>query len=418
MSRIDELIQQLCPDGVEYKPLGDIMQIRRGASPRPIQEYITKQDDGIPWIKIGDVNPRSKFIVKTDQKITVSGAKKSCYLKKGDFILSNSMSFGRPYILAIDGCIHDGWIAMSNFERSFNSDFLFYLLRTQMIQKFWRQKASSGTVQNLNSDIVRDTSVPVPPLPVQEEIVRILDKFTALEAELEAELEARRKQYEFYRDQLLNFKGLMSRGAGSLVSLGDLFDFKNGLNKSKEFFGSGYPIVNFTDVFKKNHLYATDLKGRVQVTADEISRYSVQKGDVFFTRTSETREEIGMASVVLDDIGDCVFSGFVLRARPKTTLLLPQYCGFCFRHNDVRKQIIQRASFTTRALTSGTALAKIQIPVPPLTEQERIVAILDKFDALVNDISSGLPAELEMRRKQYEYYRDRLLTFKPLAKEA
>ena len=205
MSRIDELIQQLCPDGVEYKPLGDIMQIRRGASPRPIQEYITKQDDGIPWIKIGDVNPRSKFIVKTDQKITVSGAKKSCYLKKGDFILSNSMSFGRPYILAIDGCIHDGWIAMSNFERSFNSDFLFYLLRTQMIQKFWRQKASSGTVQNLNSDIVRDTSVPVPPLPVQEEIVRILDKFTALEAELEAELEARRKQYEFYRDQLLTF---------------------------------------------------------------------------------------------------------------------------------------------------------------------------------------------------------------------
>ena len=175
MSRIDELIQQLCPDGVEYKPLGDIMQIRRGASPRPIQEYITKQDDGIPWIKIGDVNPRSKFIVKTDQKITVSGAKKSCYLKKGDFILSNSMSFGRPYILAIDGCIHDGWIAMSNFERSFNSDFLFYLLRTQMIQKFWRQKASSGTVQNLNSDIVRDTSVPVPPLPVQEEIVRILE---------------------------------------------------------------------------------------------------------------------------------------------------------------------------------------------------------------------------------------------------
>ena len=276
----------------------------------------------------------------------------------------------------------------------------------------------NATPIKINLGDIGKVSLHLPPLPVQKEIVRILDKFTALEAELEAELEARRKQYEFYRDQLLNFKGLMSRGAGSLVSLGDLFDFKNGLNKSKEFFGSGYPIVNFTDVFKKNHLYATDLKGRVQVTADEISRYSVQKGDVFFTRTSETREEIGMASVVLDDIGDCVFSGFVLRARPKTTLLLPQYCGFCFRHNDVRKQIIQRASFTTRALTSGTALAKIQIPVPPLAEQERIVAILDKFDALVNDISSGLPAELEMRRKQYEYYRDRLLTFKPLAKEA
>ena len=187
MSRIDELIQQLCPDGVEYKTLGDIMQIRRGASPRPIQNYITNQEDGIPWIKIGDVDPRSKFIIKTNQKITTSGAKKSCYLKKGDFILSNSMSFGRPYILGIDGCIHDGWIAMSNFKNYFHSDFLYYLLRSEEVQKYWKQKASSGTVQNLNSDIVRDTVVPVPPLPVQEEIVRILDKFTALEAELEAE---------------------------------------------------------------------------------------------------------------------------------------------------------------------------------------------------------------------------------------
>ena len=401
MSRIDELIQQLCPDGVEYKPLGDIVNIL-DSQRKPISKG--KRIPGkIPYYGANGIQGYVKDFI-FDGIFLLIGEDGSVINKDGSPVLN--WAEGKIWV---NNHAH----ILTEKKDIASLRFIFFFLQTYDVTPVVRGTPPKMTQQNL-----REIMIPVPPLSVQKEIVRILDKFTALEAELEAELEARRKQYEFYRDQLLNFKGLMSRGAGSLVSLGDLFDFKNGLNKSKEFFGSGYPIVNFTDVFKKNHLYATDLKGRVQVTADEISRYSVQKGDVFFTRTSETREEIGMASVVLDDIGDCVFSGFVLRARPKTTLLLPQYCGFCFRHNDVRKQIIQRASFTTRALTSGTALAKIQIPVPPLTEQERIVAILDKFDALVNDISSGLPAELEMRRKQYEYYRDRLLTFKPLAKEA
>ena len=309
MSRIDELIQQLCPDGVEYKPLGDIMQIRRGASPRPIQEYITKQDDGIPWIKIGDVNPRSKFIVKTDQKITVSGAKKSCYLKKGDFILSNSMSFGRPYILAIDGCIHDGWIAMSNFERSFNSDFLFYLLRTQMIQKFWRQKASSGTVQNLNSDIVRDTSVPVPPLPVQEEIVRILDKFTALEAELEAELEARRKQYEFYRDQLLTF--------GDEVEwrpLGEIGDFTYGYTAKAQNQGD-VRFIRITDIGNNGCLNKDDVK--YITLSDESKKYLLKVGDLLVARTGATFGK----TLIITSSGKYVYASFLIKITLDSNLI-------------------------------------------------------------------------------------------------
>ena len=390
MSRIDELIQQLCPDGVEYKPLGDIMQIRRGASPRPIQEYITKQDDGIPWIKIGDVNPRSKFIVKTDQKITVSGAKKSCYLKKGDFILSNSMSFGRPYILAIDGCIHDGWIAMSNFERSFNSDFLFYLLRTQMIQKFWRQKASSGTVQNLNSDIVRDTSVPVPPLPVQEEIVRILDKFTALEAELEAELEARCKQYEFYRDQLLTF--------GDEVEwrpLGEVCDLKAGKS------------ISANQISKK---------------CENSFRFPCWGGNGMRGYVKECSHK-GQYPIIGRQGALCGNISFALGAFYATEHAIVVSCHLEFIprflfHLLVKMELNQYATGGAQPGLSVNKLNLISVPVPPRPEQERIVAILDKFDVLVNDISSGLPAELEMRRKQYEYYRDRLLTFKPLAKEA
>jgi type I restriction enzyme S subunit len=196
------------------------------------------------------------------------------------------------------------------------------------------------------------------------------------------------------------------------MSVGELFEFKNGLNKGKEYFGKGTPIVNFTDVFKHRYLTAGMLKGTVNVTPKEIGLYSAQKGDVFFTRTSETQEEIGMASVLVDDVESCVFSGFVLRARPKTSLLLPKYCSYCFSSYTLRKEIVKSSSYTTRALTSGTKLSRLIIPVPSLEEQARIVTILDLFGTLINDISQGLPAEISARRKQYEYYRDKLLTFK------
>ena len=197
-------------DNVRYATLGEVMTIVRGASPRPIQSFLTKNIDGVNWIKIGDVNPGAKFVTQTSQKITPEGAKKSRFLKKGDFILSNSMSFGRPYIMGIDGCIHDGWIAMSAFEKNFIPDFLYHLLRSNIVQKYWQQKASSGTVQNLNADIVRGTNVPVPSLEEQKVISDLLDKFDTLVNDisvgLPSELNARRSQYEYYRNKLLSFK--------------------------------------------------------------------------------------------------------------------------------------------------------------------------------------------------------------------
>jgi type I restriction enzyme S subunit len=157
------------------------------------------------------------------------------------------------------------------------------------------------------------------------------------------------------------------------------------------------------------------LKGSVDVTATEIDRYSAIKGDVFFTRTSETQEEIGMVSTLIDDVENCVFSGFVLRARPKTDYLLPKFCSYFFSTSDTRMKIVRNSTFTTRALTSGPKLSRIMVPVPPLSEQARIVGILDRFNMLTTDISEGLPAEIAARQKQYEYYRDKLLTFKEKA---
>lgn len=201
----------------------------------------------------------------------------------------------------------------------------------------------------------------------------------------------------------------------SWCSVGDYFTFKNGINKGKEFFGEGNYIVNFTDVYNHRWLTKEMLKGRIKTEPRDLIAYDAKKGDLFFTRTSETKEDIGMVSTLLDDIEGCVFSGFVLRARHLSKNWLPKFCSYYFSSSEVRKEIVRYASFTTRALTSGPRLSKLKIPLISIEEQQYIVDILDNFNTLYNDITKELSAEIAARQKQYEYYRDKLLTFKELS---
>ena len=170
------------------------------------------------------------------------------------------------------------------------------------------------------------------------------------------------------------------------ATIGDFLEFKNGLNKGKEFFGYGTPIVNYTDVYKKRGLKRADIRGRVCLTPDEIHRFDVRKNDVFFTRTSETPDEVGMSSVLLEDVESGVFSGFVLRGRPKNDMFVPEYCKYCFSTEAVRNAIITGCTYTTRALTNGKQLSAIEIPVPPKPEQEAIAAALSDIDALIANL--------------------------------
>lgn len=156
--------------------LGEVCIIERGGSPRPISSYITDELDGVNWIKIGDAESDSMYINNTKEKIKLEGMKKSRFVKKGDFILSNSMSFGRPYILNIDGCIHDGWLLIRDNNNIFDKKFLYYSLSSPIVNMQFKKSAVGGVVNNLNSDIVRKTNVPFPPLEVQKHIADTLDK--------------------------------------------------------------------------------------------------------------------------------------------------------------------------------------------------------------------------------------------------
>lgn len=191
-------------------------------------------------------------------------------------------------------------------------------------------------------------------------------------------------------------------------TLSEFFVFKNGLNKEKEAFGKGTPIVNYTDVWGKRGLLKENIKGKVLLSKNEIDLYKVEEGDVFFTRTSETIEEIGLSSVLLEPINDCVFSGFVLRARPKKAGIVKEYNIYCYSSAIMRHEITRKSSMTTRALTNGTLLGEVNINLPNQKEQEKIAEILQEQDRLI-ELKEKL---IEEKKKRKQYLVQQLLTKK------
>ena len=188
------------------KEFGDYASIVRGGSPRPIQNFLTTNSDGINWIKIGDVKPEDKYIVSTEEKIIREGKTHSREVHKGDFILSNSMSFGRPYILQIDGCIHDGWLAIQNYQDTFDTDFLYYLLGSDEIFKQYIEMAAGSSVQNLNKEKVAKLLVPIFDKKEQTAIASVLSSMDKEIENLNTKLEKYRNLKTAMMQQLLTGK--------------------------------------------------------------------------------------------------------------------------------------------------------------------------------------------------------------------
>ena len=411
---------------VEIVKLGSISNIVRGASPRPISNYITLEEDGINWIKIGDVDSESRYVEETKEKITQEGAKKSRIVKKGDLILSNSMSFGRPYIVNQEGCIHDGWILISDYQTNYSTDFLYYLLTTNKVQKYMRDNVVSGTVQNLNIDIVKNIEIPLPPLEVQKRIVEVLDNFEKicndLNIGLPAEIEARQKQYEFYRNFLLTFNNeeiyalskQASKQAQNLIKilqyvygyvevrLGDIgkVSMCRRILKSETNSIGGIPFFKIGTFGKREDAYIS-----IEKFYEYKEKYPYPKKGMILISTSGT---IGR-TVVFDGKPAYYQDSNIVWIDNNEERVLNKYLYYFYQTNPWKIDI----GGTIERLYNEN-IEKTSILLPPLEEQQRIVHILDRFDKLCNDISEGLPAEIEARQKQYEYYREKLLSFKKL----
>lgn len=189
------------PKGWETKKLGEVCIIERGGSPRPIEKYLTEDESGINWIKIGDATEGGMVISSTKQKIIHEGLKKSRFVHKGDFLLSNSMSFGKPYILGVDGCIHDGWLVIQDVNNTFNKIYLYYFLGSPQTYESFRTMAVGGVVNNLNKNVVKSLKVAIPDVVLQQEFAEKVEAIERQKALVQQSIEETQTMFDYTMDK-------------------------------------------------------------------------------------------------------------------------------------------------------------------------------------------------------------------------
>lgn len=399
MSKLDTFYNRYLSDGVEYRKFGELATIVRGASPRPIKDFITEDPNGINWIKIGDVTPGSKYITSTEERITEEGAKKSRLVKEGDFVLSNSMSFGRPYILKTRGCIHDGWLAISDFEDVFIPDFLYHILNSNKYQQIMRQKAGAGGgVQNLNADIVRGIELPIVPIEVQEEIVRILDEYSEKKAQLidalKAELEARKVQYAYYSKQLFT-----SYNHYPVNKLRDFVKVRmcKRIKKEQTNSDSGIPFYKNGTLGKQADAYIPE-----ELYQEYRTRYAYPKvGEVMLSTAGTVGRTVqydGMPAYFQD-------SNVVWLENNESVLSNDYLYWFC------ASMPWQPPSRATIKHLHNDMILDTEIVVPSFDDQKKLVLRYRSLSASFMELFDNISTEIQLRQTQYEYYRDKLLTF-------
>ena len=415
MSRLAELIEELCPDGVEYRPLADVGVFVRGGGLQKADFVET----GMPCVHYGQIHTR--FGISVSEAVTFISEAQFARLKHADYgdLLIATTSEDDEAVGKATAWLGDGEVAISGdmfyYRHNLEPKYVSYFFASSSFQDQKRPYLTGAKVRRIADKGLSRIQIPVPPLEVQREIVRILDQFTTLEAELEAELEARRAQYEHYRNHLLSITAMKQRcGEIPVRKLGEVGAFYGGLTgKTKADFiesPDASAFVTYKEIYSLIEISDIPV-GRVQV-ADDEKQLTLEYGDVLFTGSSESREEVGMTAVVTGEFSQPVYlNSFSICFRWSENLFDPGYAKHMFNSPEIRREIQRCASGVTRFNLSKKRLEKIFIPVPPLEAQREIALILDHFDALVNEISSGLPAEIAARRAQYEHYRDRLLSF-------
>jgi len=243
-----------------YDKIGNVMLVERGGSPRPISKYLTDSDDGLNWIKISDATASDKYIYKTKQKILKEGLHKTRLVNEGDFLLSNSMSFGRPYIMKTTGCIHDGWLVLKEKEAGLlDKDFLYHLLGSPYIFEQFDKLAAGSTVRNLNIGLVSSVSIPIPPLEEQKQVVAVLDKaFAAIDlakANIEKNLQNAKELFQSKLNEIFTQKG----DGWEEKTLGEIVNIKTGkLNANAMVEDGEYPFFTCSREIFSIDIYAFD----------------------------------------------------------------------------------------------------------------------------------------------------------------
>ena len=381
-------MQDLCPNGVKMVKLGDVANISRGVR-------VVKKD----------LAPMGSIPVYQNSMQPLGYYDKTNTPAYTAFVISagaaGDVGFSDIDFWAADDCLR------IQGKESLNNKYAYYWLLKN--QRYIYSQVRKASIPRLSKDIILSLQIPLPPLAVQSEIVRVLDKFTLYKSELAAELAARLQQYEYYRDKLLTFDDSVKR-----VKLGEVFELRNGYTPSRNnhafWDGGTIPWYRMEDIRKNGRILSDSIQ---HITPAAIKGKGLFKKDSFILATTATIGE--HALLIADSLANQQFTNLQIRKSLKDSLLTKFVFYYMYVVDEFCKNHTNKSGFDS---VDMKALVNMPFPLPPLSEQERIVSILDRFDKLCHDIREGLPAEIDLRQKQYEHYRDRLLTFRQLGDEA
>ncbi|WP_338997439.1 restriction endonuclease subunit S [Fusobacterium animalis] len=403
MSKLDELIKELCPNGVEYKKLGEVCNFQNGFA---FKSALFKENGEailrITNISNGVINEEDlKYFLLDDYKENLD-----------NYIVSKN-----DIVIAMSGAT-TGKVGINNTDKKFylnqrvgkfvphitklNNKYLYHFLLSKS-SEILKNSSGSGAQPNLSTENIKKLIIPIPPLEVQEEIVKILDSYTKsveeLKEKLNEELIARKKQYSWYRDYLLKFENKIK-----IVKLGDIVKVYDGTHQTPNYKTDGIPFISVENI---NNIYNTE---KYISEEDYEKNYKIKPkiDDIFMTRIGT----IGKCAIVTEDTPLAYYVSLALLRLDKNKID-SGYLKYIIESEIGRKELNKRILFTAVPIKINKGdIDKIEIPLPPLEVQKRIVRVLDNFEKICNDLNIGLPAEIEARQKQYEFYRNFLLTFK------
>ena len=375
-------------DPWEQRKLSELVEIERGGSPRPIERYITDDPCGLNWVKIGDAPELGRYITQTTEKIKPEGLAKTRQVYPGDLVLSNSMSFGRPYIMAIKGCIHDGWLLIRDAQKHFDPIFLCHMLGAPQMLNQYRMFAAGSTVNNLNKELVGKAIVSLPSKDEQREIGIVLDRLDSL-------ITLHQRKYDKLCVLKKSMLDKMFPKGGSLYpeirfagftdpweqrKLGEVASgFEYGLNAAASDFDGEKKYLRITDIDDQTREFRTDDLSSPDINNPIDDRYLLKEGDILFARTGAS---VGKTYLYKASDGKTYYAGFLIRAHVSDEA----DAGFIFQSTltERYKQFVLLTSQRSgQPGINAQEYSDLLLPLPSLMEQRRIGAFFDRLDSLI-----------------------------------
>ncbi len=402
---VNETLESMLPEDWDAVVLGDYAQIYRGGSPRPIQDYITTSDKGINWIKIGDVDAGAKYIDSTEEKIIPEGVSRSRMVYEGDLILSNSMSFGRPYIMNIEGCIHDGWLVIQKYDKTFYKDYLYYALSSELTMQQYITMAAGSSVQNLNKEKVSKVLLPCPQIPEQKKIAEALSSIDSLITDLHKLVQKKKDIRQGTMQMLVTGKRRLDGFEGEWVKINLAKNSKlkarigwQGLTTA-EYLDEGYSyLITGTD-FKDGQIYWNGCHYVDYERYAQDPNIQVSNGDLLLTKDGT----IGKVAYVTDLKRPATLNSGVFLVKPITNAYTAHFMFYVLESSVFKDFLQQLSAGSTINHLYQKDLMKFDLFVPPTKEeQEAIADILFDMDSDIHKLEEKLSKYQKIKQGMME----------------